>query len=888
MAEGESPAPMGRTPHPMDDVGPDEDFDSQAGEPIFGGPGLGKRTFGTRGNGGAVALGSLLAGLPRHLVERSALAGPADIPRGGGFVVYWAHHALRVDENPALELAAELAWRLDQPLLVSTGVFLEPARRSDRHVTFVIEAVRDFMRRLAELGVPAVASLDPCTSSTELERLVRRASVVVTEDFPAAPFPDWTGSLARRCAVPAVLVDTACVVPMNRVDGVYDRAFAFRDATERERSERVAAPWPRSHAAWLLSRGRWPLVEHGMGELDWSSLDIPAVVARMEIDHLVGPVADTEGGSDAGLARWQRFREHALDRYALDRDDAACVEGVSRMSAYLGHGMVSPLRIAREAHADLGVRAGAGKFLEELLVWRELAYQWCRHSPSHGRLDCLPAWARRMLRAHALDERRIHGRVALGRGMTGDPLWDLAQRSLVAHGELHNNLRMTWGKAIPAWTRSPESALATLLELNNRFALDGGDPASYGGLLWCLGLFDRAFSPESPVLGSVRPRPTDAHAQRIDLAAFAQWVGRRPTEARVAVIGAGLAGVACAAMLADHNISVTVFEKSRGTGGRMATRRGEAGSFDHGAQYLTARDPRFARAIADWSSEGFVEEWHARFAEVGAQGATPIESAPRFVAVPGMSSLCSRLARGLAIVVGARIEPLRRGATGWIVESLGPAGEVVPHGEFDIVLSTAPAPQTAALLGAVAPALAGLGTRAAMRAVWSMMWSSETRVELPFDHAEILSGAPRLGESLGWVSRISAKPGRAQDGIDRWVVHARPEWSEDRLERSAEEMRPCIEAEFAALCESLGCRFPRSAHAVAHRFRFALAAREGGPGPQYDAALGIGIAGDWLSGTRVEDAYLSGVALGARVLGAVTQDARARASATRDMHTRAR
>jgi hypothetical protein len=197
------------------------------------------------------------------------------------------------------------------------------------------------------------------------------------------------------------------------------------------------------------------------------------------------------------------------------------------------------MRIAREAHA-----AGADKYLEELLVWRELAYQWCRHVPDHSSFDALPAWARRTLAAHAQDERAALSWEQLASGRTGDRLWDLAQRSLAMHGELHNNVRMTWGKAVIGWTRSPEAAIATLIDLNNRFALDGADPASYGGILWCLGLFDRPFTPELPVLGSVRPRTTDGHAERLDLDAYERIVSRRTRPWRVAVIGAGISGAA--------------------------------------------------------------------------------------------------------------------------------------------------------------------------------------------------------------------------------------------------------------------------------------------------------------------------------------------------------
>ena len=122
----------------------------------------------------------------------------------------------------------------------------------------------------------------------------------------------------------------------------------------------------------------------------------------------------------------------------------------------------------------------------------------------------------------------------MARANTGDPLWDAAQKSLLIHGELHNNLRMTWGKAILQWTRSPEEALQMMIDLNHRYALDGSDPNSYGGILWCLGLFDRPFQPEQPVIGTLRPRSTRSHAARLDLrkytAAFFSAVGSLPEE----------------------------------------------------------------------------------------------------------------------------------------------------------------------------------------------------------------------------------------------------------------------------------------------------------------------------------------------------------------------
>lgn len=777
----------------------------------------------------------------------------------GGFILYWAHHALRTEDNPALELACALADARGIPMLVYGQLAGSHPFMSDRHAVFMLEGFRDFAAELAELGVPFAFDLAwPEDRDANLLRLAKDAAVVVTEDLPTEPFASWTARLASRVACPVLLVDTACVVPMNIVGGRHDRAFAFAAATKSERLRRVARPWPSPP----ITPRAWPRVEHGVPEVDWRALDIAHTVASLEIDHSVAPVVDTTGGTAAGLVRWNSFRAVRLADYARDRNDAA-IEGVSRMSAYLHYGMVSPMRIARDAHA-----AGAEKFLEELLVWRELAYHWCRHAPLHatpeGGFASLPAWAQETLRAHAADPRNVLSWERLASGRTGDTLWDLAQRSLVMQGELHNNLRMTWGKALVSWTRSPEEAIRALYDLNNRFALDGADPASYGGLLWCVGLFDRPFSPDIPVFGTVRPRPTEAHAARLDLDAYARIALRRTRPWRVAVIGAGIAGAACARTLAEHGVEVVVFEKSRGPGGRMSTRRGEAGEFDHGAQYFTARDERFARRIESWCHDGVAAEWKARFARVCAERVNPLSPPPRFVATPRMNSVCASLLafEGVTLRAEAPVASIVRAGRGWML-SIGATGPSAESAPFDLVLSTAPAAQSAALFAAAAPLLAEHAMRADMRPVWALMWASHARVELPFDHAEI--DAEIGAGALAWISRISSKPGRATDA-DRWAILARPEWSAVHLERPAEEVASLLSGAFTRLCASLAVAPPEPFHAVAHRWRFGLAREERGEGAVFDAQLGLGVAGDWMRGSRVEDAYLAGVALAGRAL----------------------
>jgi len=358
--------------------------------------------------------------------------------------------------------------------------------------------------------------------ASPLPALARRACVVVTDDVPAPPWPRWLAGLAAKAPAPLLAVDSACIVPMALSRRPPARAYAFRERLWGELQARLDADWP------AAPDGRPFEGDPGFAPFDLDS-DLARAIGRCRIDHQVAPVAHTPGGSAAGYRRWQAFRQHGLADYHRLRNDAAVAfpRGVSRLSPYLHHGMVSARRIAAQARTTGG--EGAAKFLDELWTWRELAWHWCAGTGDPESLAALPDWAGASLRAHAGDPRR-HWRDldTLSGARSGVALWDLAQRSLVRHGELHNNLRMSWGKALLEWSADPAQALARLVELNHRFALDGSDPASYGGLLWCLGLFDRPFPPARAVTGTVRTRSLAAHAARLDLPALARRGGGAP------------------------------------------------------------------------------------------------------------------------------------------------------------------------------------------------------------------------------------------------------------------------------------------------------------------------------------------------------------------------
>lgn len=788
--------------------------------------------------------------LPPHLAERVHLGAPAaSAATAGEFVLYWARTAVRAHENPALDVAITLAEALDLPLFVYHALSERYPYASDRHHMFILEGARDFAAELRARGIGTAFHLErDGHRGPHLVSLGLRAAIVITELMPVAPLDSWTTALQAAVPAPVWQVDTACVVPMPLTAKAYDRAFVYRDATARLRRERLSASWPD-----LRYSGEPFVPVLPFAPVDLDTADFASLIATCRIDHAVGPVADTRGGTVAGYARWQHFvTSGRIDRYDRVRNDPTRGDGVGRMSAYLHYGMVSPLRIAREAAALRG--EGAAKWLDELLVWRELAYTFCFHRSDHATIDAIPKWARESLREHESDHRERYDWERLARGRTGSAFWNAMQHSLLAHGELHNNVRMTWGKAFAAWTADAEHALSISIDLNHRYALDGRDPASYGGLLWCLGQFDRPFSPPNRILGSVRGRAVSDQAARINVDKYIAHV-QRPVYSSpksVAVIGAGLAGLTCARTLGDHNIAVTVFEKSRGLGGRCATRRDGTWRFDHGAQYFTIRDPRLAPLVRSWQQQGVIALWNGALA-VREQGEWQAAKTGvrRWVAVPGMSALGAHLAQDVSVQLHTTVAHIQREGRQWrLVSDTG-----ADLGIFDVVLACVPSPQAQLLLDPIAPAIAERASLAAMHATWATMLVLEERPDLPWDGA-FLNDDP----VLGWISRDCSKPGRAPD--ETWVLHANRAWTLEHLDDEKSHVAAAMSAAF----EQLVGHPIRIAHTDAHRWRYALPDPVAADSALYEPGLGIGAAGDWCGGPRVEGALLSGIALAGRVM----------------------
>jgi len=319
---------------------------------------------------------------------------------------------------------------------------------------------------------------------------------------------------------------------------------------------------------------------------------------------------------------------------------------------------------------------------------------------------------------------------------------------------------------------------------------------------------------------------------------------------RFAVVGAGVAGLACARALDASGASVTVFEREEFPGGRAATLINLAGPYDHGAQYFTAGDDRFVAELERWQSAGVAQRWSGRIVAFGnASVHERTASAERFVAVPGMRRLGVHMAQGLDVRYSTPIGRLQRGADGWMLS--GDDGR--DSGPFEAVLVAMPSPQAAALL-------AGLTAQAEVAAAvrwdpcWAVAMALGHRTDAGFDGA-FVNDDP----ILGWMALDSAKPRRGRvDGVaERWVLHARPEWSNRYSALGEDEVVHWMIRSFSARLR----RNLSPLHAQAVRWPHAAPVNPLRQPCLWDDVQRLGMAGDWCGGPRVEGAYLSGLAL---------------------------
>jgi deoxyribodipyrimidine photo-lyase len=477
--------------------------------------------------------------IPENNKMPAELAGAANQPRvlvrrggaprkGARTVVYWMQRAVRILDNPALDVAIEAGNLLGLPVVVYFSVIPNDPNANLRHYHFLQQGLRDVAEDAAERGVVFVVRRAPEASLEAFLEEVE-AALLVGDENPCREPERWRRVLARRLKTPYWTVDADVVVPSR----VFNRSFVllhhFRPKLTTELPKFLVLPKQiKPLHPWKARRS-------------FASFDLSVEIATgfRKLDRTVMPVDRFNGGTHAALARLREFVRNDLAGYSELRNHPETA-GTSRLSPYLHFGNIGPLTIAlavRKAIGENRVSVAAGeRFLEQLIGWRELAVLFVRHEPNYDNWECAAPWARTTLLEHAGDTRAFRYRLdQLERAETHDELWNAAQCEMVKTGWMHNRMRMYWAKKILEWAPDAATAFDWAVILNDRYELDGRDPNGYAGIAWAIvGKLDRPWF-NRPVFGLVRPMSGPSFSRKFNAEAYIRKNGDLGMPARRAI-----------------------------------------------------------------------------------------------------------------------------------------------------------------------------------------------------------------------------------------------------------------------------------------------------------------------------------------------------------------
>jgi deoxyribodipyrimidine photo-lyase len=440
--------------------------------------------------------------------------------RDGEYVLYWMQSSQRADHNHALEYALQRANDLGQRLLVVFGLTDDYPEANLRHYAFMLEGLADVEGALGRRGIKFVVRKgSPDEVALEAGE---RASLIVTDRGYMRPQKRWRERAAEEAGCPLVQVETDVVVPVELASG------------KQEHAARTLRPRIHEHLHDFLV-GLTPTEpdkqSSNMKEDGLNLSDIDGILDGMDLDTSVSRLSHLyRGGNSEAKKIFRRFLKKSLPDYDANRNQPQ-TDYVSHMSKYLHYGHVSPIWLALEAK-EAGGGQNTDSFLEELIVRRELTFNFVFYNDDYDSYANLPGWARKTLEDHKGDGRQYtYTRKQLENAETHDEYWNAAMKEMVHTGYMHNYMRMYWGKKILEWSNTPEHAYRTTLYLNNKYFLDGRDPNSFANVAWVFGQHDRGWT-EREVYGKVRYMSSGGLERKAKPAQYVEKVERLIEEGR--------------------------------------------------------------------------------------------------------------------------------------------------------------------------------------------------------------------------------------------------------------------------------------------------------------------------------------------------------------------
>lgn len=443
-----------------------------------------------------------------------------------GPILYWMIRDQRAVDNWALIYAQKLAKKYNQPLCVCVSLRRDLSKHAGtrRMIDFMLAGLQEVEKTLKKHHIPFTIVLADTSPADSVAELItnKKIGAVVTDFLPLHEQQSWKKALAIKVAIPIYEVDAHNIIP------------CWLASSKAEFAARTFRPKVYKQLSYFLDE--FPALEKqsidfeklvAFKQVDWARLQ-----KEIKVDEAVEAVNWLEAGTTAGY----KMLDHFLAKkngYGLLRNDPNS-QAISNLSPYLHFGQISAQQVAIVAStlsstllqipAQLSNKktsnsstADIDAFLEELVVRRELADNFCLYAANYTTLEACPQWAQTTLKKHSTDHREyIYSRQEFEQAQTHDPLWNAAQREMVNRGKMHGYMRMYWAKKILEWTTNPADAIAIAIYLNDKYELDGRDPNGYVGILWSIGgLHDRPWF-ERTVFGQIRYMNANGAQKKFD------------------------------------------------------------------------------------------------------------------------------------------------------------------------------------------------------------------------------------------------------------------------------------------------------------------------------------------------------------------------------------
>jgi deoxyribodipyrimidine photo-lyase len=436
---------------------------------------------------------------PRVTVRRAG-----DLNPDGKCVVYWMQRAQRAIDNPALNIAVELANALHKPIVVFFAPVPFYPHANLRHYHFLNDGIADIASGLAKRNIGFVLRHFPDHNLLRFCDEVTPA-LVVGDENPMREPESWRAVAAKKLKVPLWTVDADVIVPSKLLEKAQYSAHIIRPRLQAQLDKFLVAPKnPSARIAWSKPKSLPTLHPESDVTEGW------------RIDRSVSTLTQWRGGTTEAFRLLRDFVEHKLRGYDTQRNKPE-INHTSRLSPYLHFGHISPVTVALAVQKSKASHTDKEAFLNQVIIWRELSANFVCFNADYDNFECAEPWAHRTLAKHAKDRRPVvYTEKQMESAETHDQLWNAAQMQMVNTGWMHNYMRMYWAKKILEWSQSPAEAYRIAVYLNDKYELDGRDPNGYAGIAWSIvGKFDRPWF-ERPIFGQIRYMSGQSTGRKFD------------------------------------------------------------------------------------------------------------------------------------------------------------------------------------------------------------------------------------------------------------------------------------------------------------------------------------------------------------------------------------